>query len=79
MLLKEVLKEERTEGRAEGRAEGRTEGKAEAILLLLQEIGAIPDELTEKIMSEKNPAVLNEYLKYAAKAESIEDFAHKFA
>ncbi|MDE6699501.1 MAG: hypothetical protein K2K10_00575 [Acetatifactor sp.] len=75
MLLKEVLKEERTEGRAEGRAEG----KAEAILLLLQEIGAIPDELTEKIMNEKNPTVLNEYLKYAAKAESIEDFAHKFA
>lgn len=75
MILTEMLKEERTEGRAEG----RVEGKAEDILLLLQELGTVSDELTEKIMNEKNSVVLNEYLKYAAKAESIEDFVRKFA
>lgn len=79
MLLKEVLKEERAEGRAEGRSEGRIEGKAEGILLLLKELGTVPDELTEKIMSEKDPAVLNEYLKCAAKVASIEDFVRQFA
>ena len=74
MLLKEVLKEER----AEGKVEGKAEGKAEDILLLLQELGTVSDELMEKIMCEKNPAVLNKYLICAAKANSVEDFVREF-
>ncbi|MDE6014635.1 MAG: hypothetical protein K2H41_02880 [Acetatifactor sp.] len=66
MTFEELLKDE------------RMEAKAEAVLVLLQELGTVPDELAEKIMSEKNPTVLNEYLKYAAKAENVEDFAYKF-
>lgn len=75
MILEEMLKDER----AEGRAEGKAEGKAESILLLLQELGTVPDGLAEKIMNEKNPVVLNMYLQYAAKAESLQDFVHKLA
>lgn len=62
MILQEMLKEE------------RAEGKAEAILVLLQELGDVSGELSERIMNEKNPAVLDVYLKHAAKAESLEDF-----
>lgn len=71
MTFEEFLKDERMEAKAEG--------KAEDILLLLQELGTVPEEIAEKIMDEKGYSVLNEYLKYAAKAESIEDFVRKFA
>lgn len=62
MLFEEMLRDE------------RAEGKAEAILDLLSERGEIPNELAEKIMREKNFAVLKRYLKAAAEAESIEQF-----
>lgn len=56
------------------RNEGRAEGKAEDILLLLKECGDVPPELSEKIMSERNPELLNQWLKIAARADSIEHF-----
>lgn len=66
MIFEEMLKDEH--------ADGKAEGKAEAVLMFLSEIGSIPDELAEKIMNEKDLTVLNQYLKCAANAKSIEDF-----
>ena len=50
------------------------EGTAQSILLLLNDLGDVPSELSKKIVSEKNPDILNQWLKAAAKAESIEQF-----
>ena len=71
MLLEELLKDER----AEGKVEGRAEGKAESILLLLQDIGSVPDELRNKILNEQDMDILLKYLKLAARVDSIADFA----
>jgi predicted transposase/invertase (TIGR01784 family) len=62
------------EGRAEGRAEGLTEGKAQSVLVLLSDLGEVPDEIKHKITDEKDTNRLNQYLKCAAKASSMEDF-----
>ena len=66
MVLEEMLKDER--------AEGRQEECAENILLLLSELGNVSNELTEKIINEKDMSVLKQYLKCAAKAETVEQF-----
>lgn len=62
------------EGRAEGRTEGKAEGKAEDIIELLRELGTVPDELEKTIIGEKNIEVLREWLKKAARAESVAQF-----
>ena len=74
MILREMLRDERAEGKAEGRAEGRVEGRAESVIELLQEIGSVSDELREKIINETDLSVLLNWLKLAAKAESIGQF-----
>lgn len=66
MLFEELLKDERAEGRAEGRAE--------SILTLLEEKGEIPEDLREKIMNEKRVEALGNWIKLAAKADSIDQF-----
>ena len=70
MLLEELLKDER----AEGKLEGRAEGKAESILLLLQDIGSVSDGLRNKILKEQDMDILLNYLKLAARVDSIADF-----
>ena len=83
MLLEELLKDERAEGKLEGREEGKLEGrkegklegKAESILLLLQDIGSVPDGLRNKILKEQDMDILLKYLKLAARVDSIADFA----
>ena len=62
MVLEEMLRDE------------RAEGKAEAVLIVLNELGCVSEELSEKIMNEKDLSVLTKYLKCAAKAESVEQF-----
>lgn len=57
-----------------GREEGRQEGRVEAILEILEELGSVSDELRERITAQTDMAVLKMWLKYAAKAESIEAF-----
>ena len=69
MLFEELLKDERAEGRAEGRAD--------SILTLLEEKGEIPTDLREKITKEKNMDVLGNWIKLAAKAQSIEQFLNE--
>ncbi len=66
MLLTDMLKKERKEGKAEG--------KAEDILILLEDIGQISETLREKVMNESDAPILQKWLKFAAKSETIEDF-----
>ena len=70
MLLELMLKDERKEGRAEGRAEG----KAEDVISFLNDLGAVPEDLKKRIMSEQDLHVLERWLKLSAKAASIEQF-----
>ncbi len=54
--------------------DGRREGKAESVLVLLEAIEAVPKDLYSKIQKETNPAVLERWLRLAAKAESLAQF-----
>ena len=74
MWLELALRDERIAGRKEGKAEGRTEGKTEDILDLLQDLGDVPEELRERILSVRDVGVLQKLLKIAARADSIEAF-----
>ena len=82
MLLEELIKEEREEAKAEGKAEGVAEGLAkgkvqeriESILLILSDLGEIPESLRIRIQEEKDPEVLRSYLKKAASAKTMEEF-----
>ena len=58
----------------ETRRISKAEGKAESILELLEDLGEIPEELKEKVMSQRNMEVLKKWHKIAAKVESLEKF-----
>ena len=82
MLLEEfdVEKYERTikkEGYEEGHASGLQEGQASAILTILERKGTIPDDLRERILSQKDETVLKQWLLAAASARDIESFREK--
>ncbi len=64
--------------REEAREEGRLEGQIEFLLNTLRELGNIPDCLREKIQEETDTDVLNSWMKLAARASSLEEFAAKF-
>ncbi len=74
MVWCQLLNDERAEARAEGRAEGRAETAVELIEEFLEELGGIPEELREKINSEKNLGTLKRWHKLAARSESVEQF-----
>ena len=75
---REVGKEE---GRQEGKREGRQEGKREALISSINDIlsdsGTVPDSITARISNETDLNVLSQWLKLAARSESIEAFAAK--
>ena len=71
------LAEGRELGITEGRELGITEGKAESILELLEELGEVPEELRDRVKKEVDLVVLKNWLRIAAKVESIEDFVEK--
>lgn len=58
----------------EEHAEGKAEGKAEDIIVLLEELGEIPEELKEKISMQKDLMLLKQWLKTAARVDTIEGF-----
>ena len=60
--------------RNQGRAEGITEGMAKAIINLLKDVGIVPAELQEQIYLQKNMEILQNWLKLAARVETIEEF-----
>lgn len=57
-----------------GVAEGKAEGKAEAVLILLEELGFVPEELRTRILAQQSSVVLQQWLKSAAGAESMDAF-----
>lgn len=71
--LEELMKDE-LEAK---KAEGITQGKAEGILELLSDLGQVSEDLKAKIMGQKNIDILNKWLKYAARSETIQDFEQK--
>lgn len=54
--------------------EERAEGRAEAILDLLQNIGAIPESLQKTILVQKDEETLRGWLKLASTSRTIEEF-----
>ena len=58
-------------------AEGVVTGKAQSVMELLEDLGTVPDEIKEKILSERNSEILSGWHKAAAKADSIEEFLRK--
>ena len=71
------LKEEREEMRAEVKEEVKAATKTEDILTLLAEIGTVSDTLKQTICTQKDLAVLTQWVKTAARAETIEEFEGK--
>ncbi len=69
-LHDQVLREESWEL---GKAEGRAEGKATAVIELIEELGAVPDQLRRTIMAQKDLNILSRWCKLAAKAGTIEE------
>ena len=67
MLFEELLRNERKEGKAEG--------KVDAIIELLEDLGSIPEALKTQLEGEMDLNTLSTWLKMAAKAESIDQFA----
>ena len=62
---------------AEGFAEGRALGRALVILDLLKDLGEVSEELQRKIMEQSDTEVLNQWLRYAARADTIQEFEQK--
>lgn len=73
-LPSDQLREERAAGRAEGKAEGKAEGMAESILDLLEDLGAISENLRAKICTISDIETLKKLHKLAAKTGSVEEF-----
>ena len=65
------------EGHAEGHASGLKEGRASDVLTILEQKGTIPDDLRERILSQKDETVLKEWLLASASAEDIKTFREK--
>ena len=77
MIFEEMLRDERAEGKAEGIAEGKAEAVLEMLLELMDDLGEIPDELRNRITSEKDLETLKKWLRLAARSESLDEFLEK--
>ena len=71
--LEELMKDEMDAKKAEGKMEGNTE----FVLDLLLDLGEVPEKLQAEIMGQKNPEILKQWIKYAARAETVEEFEQK--
>ena len=72
-----ALEKGRAEGRLEGRAEGLAKGYAESVLSLLSGLGAPEEALKTRILNETDLSRIQEWLRLASKASSLEEFAEK--
>ena len=69
MIFEEMLRDER--------AEGKAEAVLEMLLELMKDLGEIPDELRNRITSEKDLETLKKWLRLAARSESLDEFLEK--
>ena len=67
----------RNEGIAIGKSEGVAIGRSSDILTLLEQKGTVPADIRERILSQKDEAVLKQWLLVAASAGDIENFREK--
>ena len=70
----EGWKDGRAEGWKDGRAKGKAEDRAEAVIELLEDLGALSDSLKTCIIEQTDLELLKKWHKAAAKATSIEEF-----
>ena len=70
----EEAAEKAEKAKEKNRTEGRAEGQTHFLLLVLDLRGAVPDWLKERIRCEKDPRLLEDWMKAAADAVSVEDF-----
>lgn len=66
--------EERILDQLDAKEKGKVEGKVETLTNFLHDFGEIPYELEERIHREKDLETLEEWIKRAAKADSLEEF-----
>lgn len=57
--------------------DGKIEARVQDILELLEDYGEIPEEIRQRLEEETNLGVLKEWVKIAARAQSIQEFADK--
>ena len=57
----------------------RVKGKAEALFIVLEKYGVVPEELQCRIMEQYDSEILNSWLKTAVNVNSIEEFAEKIS
>ena len=69
MIFEEMLRDER--------AEGKAEAVLEMLLELMKDLGEIPDELRNRITSEKDLETLKKWHRLAARSESLDEFLKK--
>ena len=62
-------------GREEGTKEGIEQGNRQSLLILLSELGEIPENIRNRVLQEKNADILHKWMKEAARAENLEEFA----
>ena len=58
-------------------AEGVVTGKAQSVMELLEDLGTVPDEIKEKILSERNSEILSRWNNEAEKEDYREEFLRK--
>ena len=69
IIFEEMLRDER--------AEGKAEAVLEMLLELMNDLGEIPDELRNRITSEKDLETFKKWLRLAARSESLDEFLEK--
>lgn len=57
-----------------GKTLGKSEGKAESVMVLLKELGPVPENIKLKILNQTDINILDVWLVKAARAKSVEDF-----
>ena len=75
--LKKLRDAEYENGKTDGKAEGRAEGKAEDLLLILEFRWRVPGWLKERIFQEADVFCLENWMKAAMSAGTLEDFLKK--
>ena len=73
----EIAKREAEEEKAQTAQAAKKEGKIEAICDILSEYGDVSDDLKARIMKVEDTEKLRKLLKYAARANSVNDFVLK--
>lgn len=73
-LSEGILEEGWTKGITQGRAEGVLRRSQQVILELLEDLGDIPEDISDRINREEDLETLRRWLKAAARTESFPAF-----